>query len=80
MVNEKELAVIAQMMEQQSAFIKRVAEQEDVEQFNALFSEIYGLLEAHKPLTDHQWESLQRLYYCQRGTFLIDDIKQTLGY
>lgn len=80
MANKKELAVIAKMMEGQATFIKRVAEQEDVEQFNALFSKIYGLLEAHKPLTDHQWESLQRLYYCQIGTFLIEDIKQALGY
>lgn len=48
--------------------------------FETLFESIILKLIDFEDLSEHEWESIQRLYYIHVGTFLTEDIAEALGY
>lgn len=53
---------------------------ETEENFEILFEEILIKLSHHEELTEHEWESVQRLYSIVEGVLLMNDIKEAFGY
>ncbi|QHJ78904.1 MAG: hypothetical protein [Caudoviricetes sp.] len=53
---------------------------ETEDNFESLFESIILKLADHEELTDHEWESVQRLYSIHVGTLLIADIAEAFGY
>lgn len=53
---------------------------ETEENFEVLFEDIIlKLADMHK-LSDHEWESVQRIYCIHFGTILLEDIYEAFGY
>lgn len=48
--------------------------------FEILMERIILKLADSEILTEHEWESVQRLYFIHSGTILLEDIQETLGY
>lgn len=50
------------------------------ENFLPLFEGIILKLADMYPLKDHEWESIQRLYFLRTGTIMLEDIITAFGY
>ncbi|WNL63179.1 hypothetical protein [Citrobacter phage Ci1] len=58
----------------------RVKFPETEENFEVLFERIILKLADMEVLSEHEWESIQRLYSIHFGTILLEDIYEAFGY